>query len=123
MNLVILHGRLTRNLELRYTNQNTAYANFSIAVRRNSAKQESDFFNCVAFGKTAETIEKFFKKGSGIMVRGRLQNDVVEKDDKSKVTYTKVIVDEFDFAENTKGDNSNTKNNVSVESYNEEMPF
>lgn len=107
MNLVILHGRLTRDPEVRYSQSNnpTAVARFSIAVRRDFARQgepDTDFFNCVAFGKTAETIEKFFAKGTGIIVKGRIQIDTIEKDDRSKIHYTNIVVEGFDFAEKAK---------------------
>lgn len=131
MNLVILHGRLTKDIEIRYGQgaSATTVANFSIAVRRDFTKQgqpESDFFNCVAFGKTAENLEKFFKKGYGIIVKGRLQNDTFEKDDKTKVTYTKVILDGFDFAEKSQGQANTqqpTSNSQPLAEDDDDLPF
>lgn len=127
MNLVILHGRLTKDVDIRYSQSSNpvAVSKFSIAVRREFARngeQDTDFFNCVAFGKTAENIGKFFTKGSGIIVRGRIQIDTIEKDNKSKIYYTNIVVEGFDFAEkvesqskeleyNERHSNNNTSSN------------
>ena len=67
MNKVILTGRFTRDPEIKYTNDGTSIARFSIAVNRRFVKegsdQKADFLNCIAFGKSAEFIEKYFSKG------------------------------------------------------------
>ena len=96
MNLVVLHGRLAKDVESRYSQSATpvAIGNFSIAVKKDFAKQgeqDTDFFNCVAFGKTAENIQKYFKKGDGIIVKGRLQNDIWQQEGKNRVS-TKIVV-------------------------------
>ena len=79
MNKVILLGRLTKDVELRYTQtSNTAVASFSLAVNRKFTKegeeQQADFFNIVAWNKLAETASKYLRKGSLILITGRLQN-------------------------------------------------
>ena len=80
MNKIILMGNLTRDPEIRYTQGENALAvaRFSLAINRRFAKQgdtEVDYFNCTAFGKQAEFIEKYFRKGSRMLVSGRVQND------------------------------------------------
>ena len=81
MNKTILMGRLTRDPEVRYsqTDRNMAIAKFSLAVDRRFKKQgdetTADFFNCTAFGKQAEFVEKYLKKGIKVVVTGRIQND------------------------------------------------
>lgn len=100
MNKVILIGRLTRDAEIRYTTNNNAVAAFTIAVdRRAKAGEEktADFINVVAWNKTAETIEKYFKKGSQIAIAGRLQTRTWEDEQGQKHHVTEVVVEEFDF--------------------------
>ena len=80
MNKVILMGRLTRDPEVRYSQgaNPTAVARFSIAVDRRFKREgepDADFFNCTAFGKQAEFIERYLRKGVKILTAGRIQND------------------------------------------------
>ena len=78
MNKLILLGRLTRNPEIRYTQSQTPVASFTLAVNRRFAKEndgvKADFFNVIAWNKTAEFIGKYFKKGQQILITGRIQN-------------------------------------------------
>ena len=101
MNTVILMGRLTKDPEVRYTTgtEPMAIASFGIAVDRKGKEKVTDFFNCVAFKKTAENIEKFFRKGNKILVTGAVQNDKYTNKDGKEVTTTKIVVNEFDFVE------------------------
>ena len=98
---VIALGRLTKDVEVRYSqgNEPMAIGSFSIAVDRKDKDKKTDFFNCVAFGKTAENISKFFGKGKKILVSGTLQNDKYTNKDGKEVTATKIVVREFDFVE------------------------
>lgn len=108
MNLVILKGRFTKDMELKTSSNGTNYLNNSIAVDRRFSKgdkKEADFFSISAFGKTAEFINKYFHKGSAVLIKGRIENNIVEKDG-HKTTYTTVMVEEVDFCE-SKGDGSN----------------
>lgn len=104
MNVVILLGRLTKDPEVRYTqgDNSTAIARFTIAVDR-KVKQEggqtADFIGCVAFGKTAEFIEKYFTKGRKIAVRGRIQTGSYKNKDGATVYTTDVAVEAVDFAD------------------------
>ena len=99
MNKVSLIGRTTKEIELRYTTGNNplAVARFTIAVNRRK-KDEADFISCVAFGKTAEVMEKYVGKGHRVGILGHIQTGSYEKDG-HKVYTTDVIVDELDFLE------------------------
>ncbi len=104
LNSVILQGRLCADPDVRYTQDQKVVARFRIAVNR-FKNDETDFINCVSFGKTAELIEKYFKKGSEILVNGRLQTGSYTKEDGTKVYTTDVIVNEINFC-GTKSDNN-----------------
>ena len=117
MNKVQLVGRLTRDPEIRYSQGEnaTATARFSVAVNRRFKNAEgnydADFINCVAFGKSAEFVEKYFKKGMAIGLTGRIQTGSYTNKDGQKVYTTDVVVEETEFVE-SKGasstDNSST---------------
>lgn len=104
MNKVILCGNLTRDPEIRYSQGENALAiaRFSMAVNRRFQKgqeQETDFFNCTAFGKQAEFIEKYFRKGSRMLLTGRMQNDNYTNKNGEKVYSVQIIAEEVEFAE------------------------
>lgn len=102
MNLILLCGRLTKDPEVRYGANNTAIARFSIAVDRRfkrDGQPTADFFNCTAFGKTGEFIEKYFRKGSKILVNGEMQNDNYKNKDGQMVYGFQVLVNNVEFAE------------------------
>ena len=105
MNKAILMGRLTRDPEVRYsqTDSNMAIAKFSLAVDRRYKKQgdetTADFFNCTAFGRQGEFVEKYLKKGTKIVVIGRIQNDNYTNKDGQKVYSVQIMVEEIEFAE------------------------
>lgn len=107
MNTVSLIGRLTKDPEVKYTESQLAVCRFSVAINRGKDKdgndRGADFPNCIAFGKTAENIGKFFPKGRLIGVNGRLQTGSYDKEDGSKVYTTDVIVDRFDFCDSASG--------------------
>lgn len=102
MNKVFFTGRLTKEPEVRYSQQGTAIANYSLAVPR-AYKREGepnvDFFNCVCFNKNAEFVERYLHKGMKIAITGKLQNETYTNKDGVKVTVTKVYVDEHEFCE------------------------
>lgn len=105
MNKVILMGRLTREPEIRYStgDNSMAIARFSLAVDRRFKRQndqaDADFFNCTAFGKLAEFVEKYLHQGSKILLMGRIQNDNYTNRDGQKVYSVQVIAEEIEFAE------------------------
>ncbi len=104
MNKVILMGNLTRDPEIRYTQSENsmAIARFSLAVNRRFARQgdtDVDFFNCTAFGRQAEFVEKYFKQGSRMLLTGRVQNDNYTNKNGEKVYSVQIIAEEIEFAE------------------------
>ena len=113
MNKVILMGRLTRDPEVRYSqgDQATAIARYTLAVdrrfRRDNDQQSADFIGCVAFGKLGEFAEKYLRKGTKVLVTGRIQTGSYTNKDGQKVYTTDVVVEECEFAESKgSGDNS-----------------
>ena len=115
MNKVILMGRLTRDPEVRYSQGENALAiaRYTLAVdrrfnRNNSDEQTADFINCVAFGRAGEFAEKYLRKGTKVVVTGRIQTGSYTNKDGQKVYTTDVVVEECEFAEskNAAGENS-----------------
>ena len=118
MNKVQLVGRLTRDPEIRYSQGEnaTATARFSVAVNRRfknaAGNYDADFINCVAVGKSAEFVEKYFKKGMAIGLTGRIQTGSYTNKDGQKVYTTDVVVEETEFVE-SKGASNTGNSNVS----------
>ena len=101
MNKVILSGNLTRDPEVRYSQSGTAFAKTGIAVNRPYSKNSettTDFFNITAFGKTAEFCGRYLKKGTSVIVEGRIQNDNYEGKDGVKHYAVNIMVDNIEFA-------------------------
>ena len=113
MNKVILMGRLTRDPDVRYSNgkQATAVARFTLAVDRRVARrdgeQTADFIGCVAFGRTAEFVEKYFRQGLKVIVTGRIQTGSYTNKEGQKVYTTDVVVEDQEFAESKNSAASN----------------
>ncbi len=103
MNNVVMMGRLTRDPEIRYSQgTGNAIATYSLAVDRKfkrDGESDVDFFTCVCFGKNAEFVEKYLKKGTKIVIRGSIQTENYTNKEGQKVYAIKIIVDEHDFAE------------------------
>lgn len=116
MNKVVLMGRLTRDPEVRYTQSEnaTAVARYSLAVPRKYKQdgQECDFINCVTFGKNAEFAEKYFHKGTKIVIAGRIQTGSYTNREGEKVYTTDIVAEEQDFAE-SKSASQQSENNYS----------
>ena len=112
MNKVILMGRLTKDPEVRYTqNTNTLVASFSLAVNRRFTKQgeerQADFINIVAWSKTGEFCSKYFKKGQQVGIIGRIQTRTWDDDNGQKHYVTEVVAEEAYFADSKRdGDTS-----------------
>ena len=106
MNRVCLNGRLTKDIDLRYTQNNVAIAIFTLAVQRKfknkNGDYESDFINCVAYRQVAELLNKYTKKGDLIGVEGKIQTRNYENKDGKKVYITEVIVENIDFLSTNK---------------------
>ena len=103
MNKVILMGRLTRDPEVRYSQGENAMAiaRFTLAVDRRFRRDDAstDFIGCVAFGRNAEFIEKYFRQGTKALITGRIQTGSYTNKDGQKVYTTDVVVEDQEFAE------------------------
>lgn len=112
MNNVTLIGRLTKDVELRYTQSNTAVCQFNVAVDRrfkSEGQPTADFIPVVAWKQTAEFISKYFKKGSRIAIVGRIQTRSYEGENGKKCFITEVVADNVEFCESKKADFSTTE--------------
>ena len=134
MNKVMLMGRICKDLEIKIVGNQMSFLSFTVAVNQKFAKQgeekKTDFLSCKAFAKTADNIAKFFKKGSLIIVSGRIQTGNYEKDGQ-KIYTTDIIVDEFEFTGEKKDETRgyqvepsvSVEPDLSVESGYFELPF
>lgn len=120
MNKVILMGRLTRDPEIRYANNenNTCIANYTLAVdrrfKRQGDKQTADFIRCVAMGKGGEFAEKYLHQGTKIVVEGRIQTGSYTNKDGQKIFTTDVMVESQEFAESKAASAQNGNQNASA---------
>lgn len=126
MNKVCLTGRITKNIELKYNQNNVAITSFTLAVTRKFKNQngeyESDFINCIAYSSTAELLSKYVKKGDLLGIEGRIQTRNYEKDGK-RIYVTEVIVDSIDFLQakkdESKQETENTKQKLNDDVFSE----
>lgn len=139
MNKVILMGRLTRDPEVRYSQGDTptAIARYTLAVDRRARKDgeaSADFISCVAFGKSAEFAEKYLRKGTKLVITGRIQTGSYTNKDGQKVYTTDVVVEDQEFAESKAAASGNQEGNSQPaasgdgfmnipEGMDEELPF
>ena len=118
INNVVLGGRLTKAVELRYTGNGVAYANFTVAVDRTfkseNGEREADFINCVMWRKAAENFANFTRKGSLVGIEGRIQTRNYENQQGQKVYITEVLADNFSLLESR---------NVTEQRPNNDNPF
>ena len=132
MNKVIIIGRTTKDIELRTTQGGTSVVEFSIAVKRTfknaNGENESDFFNCIAFSKLAETISRYVKKGDQVGIEGRLQTRNYTNKEGKKVYVTEIIVENVEFLQSKRTDeqqpSANGANFVDIDPFSDEgLPF
>lgn len=133
MNKVIMMGRLTRDPEVSSSTSGTTFARFSIAVDRKFKKEgdpDADFFNCTSFGKQAEFVERYLKKGTKVVVTGRLQNNNYTNKDGQKVYDIRIMCEEVEFAESKSSSESSNSGSADVTDFTnipeglvEELPF
>ena len=121
MNKVFLSGNLTRDVEVRYTQSGKAFARMGIAVRRPFSKDKEavDFFNLVAWEKNAEFCGRYLRKGSRVLVEGRLQTNSYENKDGVKVNTVEIWVDNIEFADSKRANSGNDNSAPSDNSYQE----
>ncbi|MFC1781202.1 single-stranded DNA-binding protein [Planctomycetota bacterium] len=132
-NKVILLGNLTRDPQLSYTPSQTAVVDFGLAVNRRwtsqdgSQKEETCFVDCRAFGKSAENINKFCKKGNPLFIEGRLIFDSWTANDGSKHSKHRISVENFQFIGMSKSNKADINNEetlpVSGHEPNDDIPF
>lgn len=128
MNNVSLIGRLTRDPDVRYTGE-TAVARFAVAVARPKQKDKeatSDFPNIVAFGKTAELVEKYTSKGRLVGITGRIQTGNYTDKDGKKVYTTDVVAERIEFLDKPEK-KEEPKSNIPLDGFEQisadEIPF
>ena len=125
MNLAVLIGRTTKDIELQRSTSGTAIARFTVAVNRRV--EGADFIGCVAFGKTAENMEKYVKKGSKIAVQGHIQTGSYTNNEGKKIYTTDVIADNVEFIDTHKAEKQEEKPSDEFmklpEGVDDELPF
>ena len=131
INKVILMGRLTKDPELRYTNNKTPVCSFTIAVNNSyGGKQQTDFVNCLAWNKTAEFVTKYFTKGKMIVIAdGRISTRSWETQDGKRAYATEVVAKEVSFGETKSSQQTATQPPMQdddftpLDEYDEDLPF
>lgn len=109
INNTVLVGRLTKDVELRYTPSNVAVATFTLAVNRTfkneNGDREADFINCVMWRQQAENLANWAKKGALIGITGRIQTRSYDNQQGQRVYVTEVVAEQFQFLESNGQDN------------------
>lgn len=123
MNKVTLLGRLTRDIELKYTQSQKAFAKFTVAVNRRGKDAEADFITCQVWEKTAEFMQKHCTKGMQVAIVGRIQTGSYDDLDGKKVKTTDVVVEEVTPIWGKREDTTPFENAAPVEDFSEELPF
>lgn len=128
MNKIILLGRLSKDVEVRYTQaNNTMVASFTLAVNRRFKQEgqpDADFINIVAWSKLAEFCSKYFKKGQQVSIVGRLQTRTWEDENGQKRYVTEVVAEEVYFADSKKEENTQAPAQEQFEITNsDDLPF
>lgn len=133
MNNVGLTGRITKDLELKYTQNGKAYCRFTLAVDRGLSKEKkqeaeangqptADFINCVAWGATAETINRYTAKGKKVLVYGSIETGSYTTQDGSKRYTTDVLVKRIEILEFADNNNTNSQDTKAFGQF-DEMPY
>ena len=116
MDNVILSGRLTRDIDFKFTaGEGKPVARFTLAVDRKFKKDEADFINCVSFGKTAETMTQYLTKGKKIAVTGSIRTGNYTDGNGNTRYSTSVYVDSFEFLEKAENTQFKTNDNMSFD--------
>ena len=133
MNQVNLIGRLTKDIDLRYTQGGMAIGRFTLAINRKLTKEKrqeaeannqptADFINCIAFGKTAETLSNYVGKGNQLGIEGHIQTGSYENKEGQRIYTTDVIVDGFTFIDSRQDTQSSTDSDF-IPVNNDDIPF
>lgn len=117
INNVTLVGRLTKEIDLRYTQSGNAVGSFTLAVNRTftnaNGEKEADFINCVVWRKTAESMANYTKKGSLVGVIGRIQTRNYDNDAGQRIYITEVVAESIQFLEPKRDNQQNHQNSYS----------
>jgi len=113
MNIVILVGRITKDLELRCTSTGKDIVNYSLAVQIN--KDTTEFINCTTFGESAKLLDKYCKKGDQIAINGQLRTSQYVDKNNVKHNSVYVLTDKITFLNNKPSEKVETNDNVSIE--------
>lgn len=123
MNKIILVGRMTKDIEIRYTQNQKEVGNFDLAVNRNyknaNGEYDTDFFKCIAWGNLAKTIQTYTSKGSQIAIEGRVENRTYQANDGTNRYVTEVVVEGVHLIDFKKSETPKTEEVV----YTDDLPF
>ena len=124
MNKIILIGRMTKDIEIRYTQNQKEVGSFDLVVNRNyknaNGEYDTDFFKCIAWGNLAKTIQTYTSKGSQIGIEGRVENRTYQAQDGTNRYVTEVVVEGMQLLDSKK---NNTTNNQEEIYSGEDLPF
>ena len=123
MNIAVITGRWTKDPDVKYTQEQMAIAKGTIAVNRRGKDKGADFINVVAFGKTAEFIQKYFVKGMKADIKGRIQTGSYDHKDGYKVYTTEIVIDEIEFGESKAATPTETPSEEWTNVNDSELPF
>lgn len=123
MNKIILIGRMTKDIEIRYTQNQKEVGNFDLAVNRNyksaNGEYDTDFFKCIAWGNLAKTIHTYISKGSQIAIEGRVENRTYQANDGTNRYVTEVVVEGVHLIDFKKNETATTEEVIGVD----DLPF
>jgi single-stranded DNA-binding protein 3 len=123
MNKIILVGRMTKDIEIRYTQNQKEVGNFDLAVNRNyknaNGEYDTDFFKCIAWGNLAKTIQTYTSKGSQIAIEGRVENRTYQANDGTNRYVTEVVVEGVHLIDFKKNETATTEEVIGVD----DLPF
>lgn len=126
MNKIILIGRMSKDIEIRYTQNQKEVGNFDLAVNRNyknaNGEYDTDFFKCIAWGNLAKTIQTYTSKGSQIAIEGRVENRRYQANDGTNRYVTEVVVEGVHLINFKKNETPMTEEEIGVDDF-EQLPF
>lgn len=126
MNKIILIGRMSKDIEIRYTQNQKEVGNFDLAVNRNyknaNGEYDTDFFKCIAWGNLAKTIQTYTSKGSQIAIEGRIENRRYQAQDGTNRYVTEVVVEGVHLIDFKKNETATTDEVVGIDDF-EQLPF
>lgn len=123
LNTITIQGRLTRDPELRYTQNNTPVTSFTVACERDFGDKQVDYIDCVAWRHSAEFVDKYFSKGSMATVAGRLQSRSWQDKDGNKRVNWEINAEHVYFGESKRSDVAAAPKLVEADDFDEDLPF